>query len=70
MLKIKHVNLNWYIVKYGKTKHILVGKQELITIIEKGIEYFINKFMITIFKSEKQLVENFKREAAYKQIFE
>ena len=70
MLKMKSVKNNWYIVKFGDKKHILVGKRELIEIIENGIENYLDKYMITIFKSEKQLVEKFKNEVAYKHIFE
>ena len=80
-ITIERINCDWFIMRFKKvvhvstkyqhknSKYILIGKNELETILVNGLDHFLDNTMITIFKSKKSLVEKFKSEPFYKHLF-
>lgn len=78
---IEKVNNDWFIMRYKKAIHIstkytiknsryiLIGRNELQSILVNGLDEFLENTMITNYPSRKQLIEKFKREPFYKHLF-
>lgn len=81
-ITIEKIKNGWFIMRYKKAVHIstkytvknsyyiLIGLNELQQILVNGLDTFLQESMISSYPSRKQLVEKFKREPFYKQIFE
>ncbi len=81
-VSIDRVRCDWFIVRFKKVQHvstkhaikqskyILVGKNELESILVNGLDCFLENTMITIFNSKKSLIQKFKHEPFYSHLFE
>lgn len=67
---IERVKNNWFIVRFKNRKYILVGKNELESILVNGLSDFLDNTMITVYNSRKSLIDRFKSEPFYKHLFE